>query len=57
MTTQFDSILKGIYRFEGDRLTVCLARHEDGARPAEFEARGEKPDQDCSSSLPRALAT
>ena len=32
MTTQFDSILKGIYRFEGDRLTVCLARHEDGAR-------------------------
>ena len=40
VTTQFDSILKGIYKFEGDRLTVCLARHEDGARPTEFEARG-----------------
>ena len=40
VTTQFDSVLKGIYKFEGDKLTVCLARHEDGARPTEFEARG-----------------
>ena len=40
VTTQFDSVLRGIYKFEGDKLTVCLARHEDGARPTEFEARG-----------------
>ena len=40
VTTQFDSVLRGIYKFEGDKLTICLARHEDGARPTEFEARG-----------------
>ena len=40
VTTQFDAVLKGIYKFEGDKLTICIARHEDGARPTEFEARG-----------------
>ena len=38
MTTQFDSLLKGIYTFEGDALSVCVAKHEDGARPTAFEA-------------------
>ena len=38
VTTQFDSLLKGIYTFEGDALSVCLAKHEDGARPTAFEA-------------------
>ena len=38
MTTQFDSVLKGIYTFEGDALSVCVAKHEDGARPTAFEA-------------------
>ena len=38
MTTQFDSVLKGIYTFEGDALNVCVAKHEDGARPTAFEA-------------------
>ena len=38
MTTQFDSVLKGIYTFEGNTLSVCVAKHEDGARPTAFEA-------------------
>ena len=38
VTTQFDSLLKGIYTFEGDALSVCLAKQEDGARPTAFEA-------------------
>ena len=38
VTTQFDSVLKGIYTFEGDALSVCVAKHEDGARPTVFEA-------------------
>jgi uncharacterized protein (TIGR03067 family) len=38
VTTQFDSVLKGIYTFEGDALSVCVAKHEDGARPTAFEA-------------------
>ena len=38
VTTQYDSVLKGIYTFEGDALSVCVAKHEDGARPTAFEA-------------------
>jgi uncharacterized protein (TIGR03067 family) len=38
VTTQYDSTLKGIYAFEGDALSVCLAKHEDGVRPTAFEA-------------------
>lgn len=38
VTTQLDSVLKGIYRFDGDELVLCLAKHEDGARPTEFDA-------------------
>jgi uncharacterized protein (TIGR03067 family) len=40
VTTQFDSVLKGIYLFDGDKLTVCLAKHDDGPRPETFEAPG-----------------
>ena len=40
VTSQFDGLLKGIYKFEGNQLLICLARHEDDARPTEFEARG-----------------
>lgn len=35
---EYDRILRGIYRFEGDQLVVCLQHKEDGARPAKFEA-------------------
>jgi len=38
VTTQYDSVLKGIYTFQGEALSVCLAKHEDGARPTAFEA-------------------
>ena len=38
VTSQFDSLLKGIYTFEGDALSICVAKHEDGARPTAFEA-------------------
>jgi uncharacterized protein (TIGR03067 family) len=38
VTTQYDSVLKGIYTFEGDALSVCVAKHEDGARPTAFDA-------------------
>ena len=38
VTTQYDSVLKGIYTFEGDSLSVCVAEHEDGERPTAFEA-------------------
>ena len=39
VTTQFDSVLKGIYTFEGDaaQASAWLAKHEDGARPTAFE--------------------
>ncbi|MDX2036971.1 MAG: TIGR03067 domain-containing protein [Isosphaeraceae bacterium] len=40
ITTQFDTILKGIYRFDGDRLDLCLAKVEEGARPDTFDAPG-----------------
>ncbi|MEO6811569.1 MAG: TIGR03067 domain-containing protein [Isosphaeraceae bacterium] len=40
VSTQFDSILKGIYRFHGDTLTVCLTKNDDGPRPDAFEAPG-----------------
>jgi len=38
VTTQLDSVLKGIYKFDGDELILCLAKHEDNLRPTEFEA-------------------
>ena len=38
VTTQFDTVLKGIYTFEGDRLLVCVAKQEDDPRPTAFEA-------------------
>jgi len=40
VTTQFDSVLKGIYAFDGDKLTVCLAKNEESARPVSFDASG-----------------
>ncbi len=40
VTTQFDSVLKGIYAFDGDKLTVCLAKNEDGPRPDRLDAPG-----------------
>ena len=38
LTTQFDTVLKGIYTFEGDRLFVCVGKTEDDPRPTAFEA-------------------
>jgi uncharacterized protein (TIGR03067 family) len=38
VSTQFDDLLKGIFRFEGERLTICLSKHEETARPTRFEA-------------------
>ena len=38
MTTQFDEVLKGIYRFNGDELMVCLAKSDGDDRPTVFEA-------------------
>ncbi len=38
--TQFDSTLKGIYSFDGDKLTVCLAKDEEIPRPDVFAAPG-----------------
>lgn len=35
-----DSILKGIYTFDDDRLIVCVAKDEDLPRPTVFEAPG-----------------
>jgi uncharacterized protein (TIGR03067 family) len=34
----YDRLLRGIYRFEGDQLVVCLQHQEDGPRPTKFEA-------------------
>ena len=36
--TTFDSVLRGIYAFDGDTLQVCVAKHEDGRRPTDFTA-------------------
>ena len=33
ITTQFDTVLKGIYTFSGDELRICVAKAEDSARP------------------------
>jgi uncharacterized protein (TIGR03067 family) len=38
ITTQFDTVLKGIYVFSGDELRLCIAKTEDLPRPTEFEA-------------------
>jgi uncharacterized protein (TIGR03067 family) len=38
VTTQFDTVLKGIYTFDGDRLLFCVAKTEDDPRPTTFEA-------------------
>jgi len=38
VTTQFDTVLKGIYSFDGDRLIFCVAKTEDDPRPTTFEA-------------------
>jgi uncharacterized protein (TIGR03067 family) len=38
LTTQFDEVLKGIYRFNGDELTLCLAKNDGDVRPTVFEA-------------------
>lgn len=40
VTTRFDDVLKGIYKFEGDRLILCVAKHEEGERPQDFDAPG-----------------
>jgi len=38
VTTRFDTVLKGIYTFDGDRLLLCVAKTEDDPRPTTFEA-------------------
>ena len=38
LTTQFDTVLKGIYTFDGDRLQICVAKNEDEPRPTSFDA-------------------
>ena len=38
VTTQFDEVLKGIYRFNGDQLILCLAKGDGDDRPTVFEA-------------------
>ena len=38
VTNQFDDLLKGIYEFSGDKLRVCLNKHESSPLPTEFSA-------------------
>jgi uncharacterized protein (TIGR03067 family) len=38
VTNQFDQVLKGIYRFDGDNLKLCLAKNEEDDRPTDFAA-------------------
>jgi|GEM_PF-1492075 len=38
VTTQFDEVLKGIYRFQDDQLWLCLAKRGDDDRPTDFES-------------------
>jgi len=38
VTNQFDQVLKGIYRFDGDHLKLCLSKDEDDDRPTDFTA-------------------
>lgn len=35
---EYDRLLRGIYRFEGDQLVVCLQHQDGGPRPVRFEA-------------------
>ncbi len=44
VTTQFDEVLKGIYRFDGDQLLLCMAKRDDDERPSAFEAPGGSND-------------
>ncbi len=41
-------ITRGIYKLEGDKLTICLANYPDKKRPTEFKA---KPDPDGQGLL------
>ncbi|WP_422924292.1 TIGR03067 domain-containing protein [Singulisphaera sp. PoT] len=38
ITTHFDEVLKGIYRFSDDQLWLCLAKRGDEDRPTDFES-------------------
>jgi uncharacterized protein (TIGR03067 family) len=38
ITTRFDEVLKGIYKFNGDRLILCLAKSEEDPKPTDFTA-------------------
>jgi uncharacterized protein (TIGR03067 family) len=38
VTTQFDEVLKGIYRFNGDQLVLCVAKRDEDDRPTVFDA-------------------
>lgn len=38
VTNQFDQVLKGIYRFDGDHLKLCVAKGEEDPRPTDFTA-------------------
>jgi uncharacterized protein (TIGR03067 family) len=44
VTTQFDEVLKGIYKFDGDQLVVCLAKRDDADRPTSFSAAAGSGD-------------
>jgi uncharacterized protein (TIGR03067 family) len=65
VTTQFDSVLKGIYVFEGDKLRLCVAKLEESPRPSKFEATGGsgqmlvtlKLSKDEKSIAPAAVAS
>jgi len=36
-----DKVLKGIYKLDGDKLTICYAYDPDLARPTEFKTKAE----------------
>ncbi len=37
-TTEFDNVKKGIYKFDGEDLMICLNNDPAGSRPTDFEA-------------------
>jgi uncharacterized protein (TIGR03067 family) len=68
VTTQFDEVLKGIYRFNADELIVCLAKRDDDDRPTEFRApsgsndflfrlKMAKPDPPVETAAPATQPT